>query len=107
MIHGVGQLCLGMLHQKEIAGSLDGGDTLSDGGVMLMAEAERKLGVIADFASVMTDWRGQSKVRHGVVWQISRLTATPQIPIGLVYGIEASWTRVGCQQRRQFAPFSR
>ncbi len=66
MVQTVRGLELGILHGREVVGGFDGGDMSSDGGVMLVAEAERKLGVIGRLASVIEDSRDRRKVRHGV-----------------------------------------
>ena len=66
MVHTVPHLELGNLCGREVIGSFDGGDMSSDGGVMLVAEAERKLGVIQQMASVIDDRRDPRKVRHGL-----------------------------------------
>lgn len=66
MVQCVRQVELGILSGREVVGRFDGGDKSSDGGVMLVAEAERKLGVIQRFASVVDDGRDPLKVRHGI-----------------------------------------
>ena len=67
MVHTVPHLELGILSGREVVGTFDGGDMSSDGGVMLVAEAERKLGVIQRLASVIDDRRDPRKVRHEIV----------------------------------------
>src|SRR5690554_5346249 len=66
MVQTVRQLELGNLCGREVIGSFDGGDISSDGGVMLVAEADRKLGMIRRLASMIHDERDPRKVRHGV-----------------------------------------
>lgn len=66
MVQCVRQVELGILSGREVVGRFDGGDKSSDGGVMLVAEAERKLGVIQRLASVVDDGRDPLKVRHGI-----------------------------------------
>ena len=66
MVHTVPQVELGILSGREVVGTFDGGDMSSDGGVVLVAEAERKLGVIQRMASVIDDRRDPRKVRHGI-----------------------------------------
>jgi len=66
MVHTVRQLELGILHGREVIGSFDGGDISTDGGVMLVVEAEGKLGVVGRMASVIDDERDPRKVRHGI-----------------------------------------
>ncbi|HHX45943.1 MAG TPA: IS1380 family transposase, partial [Brevibacterium sp.] len=72
MVHSVRGLELGILHGREVVGGFDGGDMSSDGGVMLVAEAERKLGVIGRLASVIEDSRDPRKVRHGVAEMLAQ-----------------------------------
>jgi hypothetical protein len=64
MVHTVRQLELGILSGHEVVGTFDGGDISSNGGVMLVAEAERKLGVVGRLATVKKDLRDQAKVQH-------------------------------------------
>jgi hypothetical protein len=66
MVQTVRQLELGNLCGREVIGSFDGGDISTDGGVMLLAEAERKRGVIRRLASMIRDERDRCKVRHGI-----------------------------------------
>ena len=66
MVQTVRQLELGNLCGREVIGSIDGGDISSDGGVMLVAEADRKLGMIRRLAAMIHDERDPRKVRHGV-----------------------------------------
>jgi len=66
MVQCVRQVELGILSGREVMGTFDGGEMSSDGGVMLVAEAERKLGVVQRFASVVDDRRDPLKVRHRI-----------------------------------------
>ena len=72
MVQCVRQVELGILSGREVVGRFDGGDKSSDGGVMLVAEAERKLGVIQRFASVVDDGRDPLKVRHGILEMLAQ-----------------------------------
>jgi hypothetical protein len=58
------QLHFGILHGKSIRGGFDGGDLSSDGGVMLVAAADQRLGLTAALAACIADPRAQSQVRH-------------------------------------------
>lgn len=51
---------------KEIVVRCDGGDLTSDAGLLLVREADRKLGLTDALASVVCDRRQQSKVEHAV-----------------------------------------
>jgi hypothetical protein len=53
--------------RKKVTAAFDGGRITSDGGVMLLAEAERRLGVAAKLASVIPDGRDASRVTHRLV----------------------------------------
>src|SRR5690554_2064946 len=66
MVQCVRQVEFGILSGREIIGSFDGGDISSDGGVMLVEAANRKLGLIERLASVIEDERDPRKVRHGI-----------------------------------------
>lgn len=50
--------------RKKVTAAFDGGRITSDGGVMLLAEAERRLGVAAKLAAVIPDGRDASRVTH-------------------------------------------
>src|SRR5580704_17530581 len=45
-------------------GRFDGGEVSSDGGLILMREADRRLGLIKSVAARMGDKRQRGKVRH-------------------------------------------
>ena len=64
MVQSVPQIEFGILARRQVVGDFDGGDISSDGGVMLLAEAEDKLGVIDRFAALLGDDRDPRKVRH-------------------------------------------
>jgi len=51
---------------KTIVGRFDGGEVTSDAGVMLLGEADRKLGLTELMAGAVTDRRQQEKVEHKV-----------------------------------------
>ena len=52
------------VHRKKLTVDFDGGNQSSDGGLLLLRQAERKLGVCRRLAEVMPDHRDQSRVRH-------------------------------------------
>lgn len=66
MVHTVPRVELGILSGHEVIGTFDGGAMSSDGGVMLVARANRKLGLIQRLASAVNDRRDPRKVRHGI-----------------------------------------
>jgi hypothetical protein len=49
---------------KEITAAFDGGRITSNGGVMVLAAAERKLGLAAKLAAVICDRRDPQRVVH-------------------------------------------
>ena len=58
------------LHLDSIAGdslAFDGGRLSSDGGVLLLREAERRLGLAARLAACMSDRRDPARIDHTVV----------------------------------------
>ena len=66
MVHSVPQLGLGILRGRQVVGGFDGGDISSDGGVMLLGEAERRTGIIAALAAAIGDERDPVRVRHSI-----------------------------------------
>src|SRR5215468_1732347 len=52
------------VQRKKITAAFDGGRITSDGGVMLLAQAERRLGVAERLAQVIPDRRDQDRVTH-------------------------------------------
>jgi len=51
---------------KKITAAFDGGRLTSDGGVLLLAQAERRMGIAGRLASCIADPRDQSRVVHGL-----------------------------------------
>jgi Transposase DDE domain group 1 len=49
---------------KKITAAFDGGRISSDGGVMLLAQAEHRLGIAEKLAAVITDPRDPMRVVH-------------------------------------------
>ena len=60
------QLELGNLHGKQITGGFDGGDISTDGGLMLVEKADRRLGLTKRLSAVLRDRRDPTKVKHSV-----------------------------------------
>jgi hypothetical protein len=52
------------VQRKKITAAFDGGRITSDGGVMLLAQAERRLGIAERLAQVIPDRRDQDRVIH-------------------------------------------
>jgi len=64
MTQCIGQLGFGLLVGKQVIGEFAGGDISSDGGLMLIAAADRRLGLTRRLAACLGDTRQASKVRH-------------------------------------------
>ena len=52
--------------RKKVVAAFDGGRLTSDGGVMLLAAAERGLGIADKLAALIADPRDPTRVRHGL-----------------------------------------
>src|SRR2546429_2328102 len=52
------------VHRKKLTVDFDGGNQSSDGGLLLLRQAERKLGGCARLADAMPDRRDASRLRH-------------------------------------------
>ena len=50
---------------KKVTAAFDGGRLTSDGGVLLLAQAERAMGIAGRLAGCIADPRDQSRVVHG------------------------------------------
>ena len=56
--------CFPAIGRKKVTAAFHGGRLSSDGGVMLLAQAERRLGLAERLAAVIPDGRDQSRVTH-------------------------------------------
>ena len=52
------------VERKKVTAAFDGGRLSSDGGVMLLAQAERRLGIAERLAAVIPDQRDPDRVTH-------------------------------------------
>ena len=50
------------VHRRKITAAFDGGRLTSDGGVLLLAQAERQLGIAAQLARCIADPRDQGRI---------------------------------------------
>jgi hypothetical protein len=66
MTQCIGQLSFGFLRGKHVVGEFDGGNLSSDGGLLLLAEADRQLGLTSSLARFLPDRRDPTKVIHGL-----------------------------------------
>ena len=55
-----------VVHRKKVVAAFDGGRLTSDGGVLLLAAAERRLGIAKRLACLIGDPRNPALVTHGV-----------------------------------------
>ena len=55
------------VHAKKVTAAFDGGRLTSNGGVMLLAMAERRLGLAGNLARVLPDRRDPTRVVHSLV----------------------------------------
>jgi hypothetical protein len=54
------------IHGRKVTAAFDGGRLTSDGGVLLLAQAERRLGIAGRLASCIADPRDQGRVIHSL-----------------------------------------
>jgi hypothetical protein len=54
------------VHRKKVAAAFDGGRLTSDGGVLLLAQAERQIGICERLAACIADRRDPSRVVHAL-----------------------------------------
>lgn len=66
MTQCIDQVSFGILHGKQITGAFDGGDISSDGGLMLLAEADERLELTRRLADCVCDGRQAAKVQHSL-----------------------------------------
>ena len=52
--------------RKKITAAFDGGRLTSDGGVMLLALADRRVGVAEKLSCVFPEWRDPSRIVHSL-----------------------------------------
>ena len=66
MTECVSQLDLGFLPRKRIVGRFDGGRISSDGGAVLLSEADRRLRLTEQLAACLKDSRQRGKVHQSI-----------------------------------------
>jgi len=54
------------MNRKKVTAAFDGGRISSDGGVVLLAEADRRLGLAAKLAAVISDHRDPTRITHSL-----------------------------------------
>src|ERR1700680_2743019 len=90
--------------RKKVSAAFDGGRITSDGGVMLLAQAERRLGVAERLAAGMADGRDASPFIHLLpdilrarIFAIPAAMRTPTISTGCAPIRRSSWPALGYQ----------
>ena len=79
------------VHRKKLTVDFDGGNQSSDGGLLLLRQAERKLGVCARLADAMPDRRDASRIRHEMFEMVMARAAA--IACGHKDAIDLDWLR--------------
>jgi Transposase DDE domain group 1 len=74
------------VERKKLTVDFEGGNQSSDGGLLLLRQAERRLGVCRRLAGAMPDRRDQTRIRHEMVELIAArafaATRTPTTSTG-------------------------
>jgi Transposase DDE domain group 1 len=71
------------VHAKKVTAAFDGGRLTSNGGVMLLAMAERRLGLADNLARVFPDRRDPARVVHSLVDMFrARMTSRDLVLMG-------------------------
>jgi hypothetical protein len=100
--------------QKKVTAAFDGGRISSDGGVLLLAGADRRLGLIDTMAALIPDHRDPGLITHTMA-DILRARVSPLpavIPMPMIWTICArirpsSWPAAGCQRAVKTWPRNR
>ena len=66
MAHSIQTLLFPAVSGKEIVTRFDGGDITSDAGALLLARADRKMGLVNAMAKEMIDERQSAKIQHAI-----------------------------------------
>jgi hypothetical protein len=76
----ISQLSFGFLGRRQVIASFDGGEISSDGGLMLVAEADRRLGLTGKLARMIPDHRDPGRVQQP--WSLALAQRVYQIAAG-------------------------
>ena len=96
--------------RKKVTAAFDGGRLTSDGGVLLLARAERAMGICAQLAACIADRRDPARVTHKlddilrarIVAMKTRTTSTRCVTIRAF-----AWRSANCPDRAQDLPANR
>jgi hypothetical protein len=58
------EVSLGRLGRREISANFDGGDISTEGGVLLLRQVDRKIGLTKAVAKVLSDGRDPTRIKH-------------------------------------------
>lgn len=61
-----GKLALGRVGRRVIEADISGGDLSSDGGLLLLRQADRRIGLTRAAATALPDPRDPERIRHGL-----------------------------------------
>ena len=97
--------CFPAVCRKKITAAFDGGRISSDGGVMLLAQADRRLGIAERLAQAIPDARDPDRITHLLPDILCALassplpaaTKTPTISIGCASIQRSSWRAAVCR----------
>src|SRR6478735_8752629 len=98
--------------QKKLTAAFDGGLISSDGGVLLLAGADKRLGLIDTLAAIIPDHRDPDLITHSMadilrarvspspadtrtpmIWMICARTRPSNWPVGACRKAETTWPR--------------
>jgi len=83
---------------KKLTAAFDGGRLSSNGGVMLLAEAARRMGIAEKLAAVIPDGRDPTRVVHRLPEISPAATKTPTISTACAPTPPASLPAGGCRR---------
>ena len=66
------QFDFGVVEDRSVVASFDGGAVTSDAGALLVGAADRAIGLMDVFATCFTDWRCAEQIEHEVVTLVSQ-----------------------------------
>ena len=96
--------CFPAVCRKKITAAFDGGRISSDGGVMLLAQADRRLGIAERLAQAIPDARDPDRITHLLadilrarIFAMPAATKTPTISIGCASIQRSSWRAAVCR----------
>ena len=99
------------VHRKKVTAAFDGGRLTCDGGVLLLAQAEREMGLCAQLAACIADPRDPARVIHRLddilrarVFAIACGYEDPMISTLCVTIRASAWRWASCRDRARGWP---